>query len=186
MTRIRLLRLFAALAVLAVTAFTSASAVASTFAPNQLATTGLPPGKFLLIGDVARPQILDVAGLRAPTLPSHTITVTFKSGSGPQTHTYAGPLLLDVLAQAGPQFDPAIKNDKLRHFISVGASDGYRALVAYGEIDPGFENKEVLLATSEDGRQMDADGPRLVVPGDISGGRYVTNVVRVFLQKPPL
>ncbi|MGH3686023.1 MAG: hypothetical protein ACRDRU_21865 [Pseudonocardiaceae bacterium] len=91
-----------------------------------------------------------------------------------------------MLAQAGPRFDPAIKNDKLRHFISVGASDNYQALVAYGEIDPSFENKDVLLATSEDGRSLATDGPRLVVPGDIAGGRYVTNVVRVFFAKPPL
>jgi hypothetical protein len=148
MIRLRLLRLFAAVAVLAFTAF--ASAVASTAAPSQLPTVGLPPGKFLLIGDVAKPQILDVAALQAR--PSRTITVTFKAGSSTETHTYVGPRLVDVLAKAGPQFDPTIKNDKLRHFISVGASDGYRALVAYGEIDLNFENKDVLLATSEDGR----------------------------------
>ncbi len=185
MIRARLPRLLAAVAVLALTIFTTASAVASTSASSQLPALGLPPGKFLLIGDVARPQILDVAGLRA--LPSRTITVTFKAGSGTQTHTYVGPLLLDVLAQAGPpKFDPAIKNDKLRHFISVSATDDYRVLVAYGEIDPSFENKTVLLATSEDGHPLDADGPRLVVPGDIAGGRYVSNVNRVFLEKPPL
>jgi hypothetical protein len=90
-----------------------------------------------------------------------------------------------VLALATPQFDLSIKNDKLRHFVSVSATDEYRALVAYGEIDPNFENKDVLLATSEDGRPLDTEGPRLVVPGDIAGGRYVTNVNRVFLQKPP-
>ena len=54
-----------------------------------------------------------------------------------------------------------------------------------GEIDPGFENKEVLLATSQDGNPLDSAGPRLVVPGDISGRRYVSNVNRVFLEKPP-
>lgn len=91
-----------------------------------------------------------------------------------------------MLAQAGPLFDSTIKNDQLRHYVSVSATDGYRALVAYGEIDPGFENKDVLLATSEDGRSLATDGPRLVVPGDISGGRYVSNVNRVFLEKPPL
>jgi hypothetical protein len=180
--RLRLLRLCAAVAVLTLTAFTGASA--SAFAPHQLPTFGLPPGTFLLIGDVARPQILDVAALQA--MPTRTITVTFKAGNGTQTHTYVGPRLVDVLAQAGPRFDPAIKNDKLRHFISVGASDNYQALVAYGEIDPSFKNKDVLLATSEDGRSLATDGPRLVVPGDIAGGRYVTNVVRVFLEKPPL
>jgi hypothetical protein len=184
MIRLRLFRLFAAVAVLALTAFTTASAVASTSATNQLPTIGLPPGKVLLIGDVAHPQILDVAGLRA--LPSRTITVTFKAGNGTQTHTYVGPLLLDVLTQAAPQFDPAIKNDKLRHYISASATDNYRALVAYGEIDPSFENTAVLLATSEDGHPLDTEGPRLVVPGDIAGGRYVSNVNRVFLEKPPL
>ncbi|MGH3917589.1 MAG: molybdopterin-dependent oxidoreductase [Pseudonocardiaceae bacterium] len=184
MIRIRLVRLLAAGAVLVLTAFTGASAVASTSSLNQPHSLGLPAGKFLLIGAVARPQILSVDDLEA--MPSRTIEVTFRSGSGAETHTYTGPLLFDVLTKAGPRFDPAIKNDKLRHFISFNASDNYRALVAWGEIDPNFENKDVLLATSEDGRSLAAEGPRLVVPGDIAGGRYVTAVVRVFLQKPPL
>lgn len=174
-------------AVLAIAGLTGTVAGADTTpssSPNQQFATALPAGKFLLIGDVVRPQILDVAALG--TLPSKTVDVTFKAGSGTQHHVYTGPLLIDVLAQASPRFDPAIKNDKLRHFISVSASDGYRALVAYGEIDPGFENKDVLLATAEDGRSLATDGPRLVVPGDTSGGRYVSNVVRVFLEKPPL
>ena len=186
MIRLRILRLFAALAVLGVTAFASAGAVASTSAPNVPPLTGLPAGKFLVIGDVAHPAILEVAALQNPSLTQHTETVTFKAGNGTQQHTYVGPLLLDVLNQAGPLFDPTIKNDKLRHYVSVSATDGYRALVAWGEIDPGFENKEVLLATTEDGRSLATDGPRLVVPGDISGGRYVSNVNRVFLEKPPL
>ncbi|MGH8929436.1 MAG: hypothetical protein ACRDZO_02055 [Egibacteraceae bacterium] len=36
-----------------------------------------------------------------------------------------------------------------------------------------------MLAVSEDGRGLDAEGPRLVVPGDVKGGRYVTNVIRI-------
>ncbi|MGH3719501.1 MAG: hypothetical protein ACRDRI_11830 [Pseudonocardiaceae bacterium] len=186
MIRLRLLSLLAA-AALAVAALTGSVAVADTSAatsPNQQFSIGLPAGRFLLIGDVARPRFLDVAGLRA--MPSKTVDVTFKGPRGSEHHVYVGPLLVNVIAQSGPQFDPAIKNDKLRHFVSVSATDGYRALVAYGEIDPNFEGKDVLLATSEDGRPLDADGPRLVVPGDISGGRYVTNVNRVFLGKPSL
>jgi hypothetical protein len=139
-------------------------------------------GSFVVAGAVAHRLRLDVADLRG--LPSRTVEVTFKSGSGVEHHVYVGPRLLDVLATAGPTFDPAIKNDKLRYFVSVSASDGYRALVAYCEIDPSFEAKDVLLATSEDGRSLAADGPRLVVPGDIAGGRYVTNIIRVSLGKP--
>ncbi|MGH3695453.1 MAG: molybdopterin-dependent oxidoreductase [Pseudonocardiaceae bacterium] len=137
-----------------------------------------------MIGAVSRPQILSVADLEK--LPQRTVEVTFQARGGTEKHTYTGPLLFDVLTQAGPRFDPEIRNDKLRHFISFSASDDYRVLVAWGEIDPGNESKEVLLATTEDGRSLAADGPRLVVPGDISGGRYIFNIVRVFLQKPPL
>jgi hypothetical protein len=62
-------------------------------------------------------------------------------------------------------------------------SDGYQALVAYGEIDPGFGAKEVLLAISQDDVSLADAGPRLVVPGDKRGGRYVSNVVRVRLDR---
>ena len=65
----------------------------------------------------------------------------------------------------------------------AAASDGYQAIVAWGEIDRGFENKEVLLAVTEDGRPLDDEGPRLVVPGDIRGGRYVTGVTRIRLER---
>ncbi|HEX2301523.1 MAG TPA: molybdopterin-dependent oxidoreductase [Pseudonocardiaceae bacterium] len=140
------------------------------------------PGSFEVTGNVAHRLRLGVAGLQA--LPSRTVEVTFQSGTGVQRHVYTGPRLFDVLALAGARFDPQIKSDKLRHFVSVTASDGYRALVAYGEIDPDFEGKDVLLATTEDGRSLAAEGPRLVVPGDSHGGRYVTGVVRVFLQMP--
>jgi hypothetical protein len=80
--------------------------------------------------------------------------------------------------------DPAIKNDKLRNYVSVTASDAYQALVAYGEIDPSFENKQVLLAVTQDGASLAGEGPRLVVPGDTAGGRYVTGVVQVRIDKP--
>jgi hypothetical protein len=41
-----------------------------------------------------------------------------------------------------------------------------------------------LLATTQDGVSLADQGPRLVVPGDIAGGRYVTGVVRVRIDKP--
>jgi hypothetical protein len=139
------------------------------------------PGSVGVVGDVANPLVIDAAILDA--LPQHTVNVSFTAGGGgPVPHTFTGPLLLDMLAAAGPKFDPAIKNDRLRHFISVTASDGYRALVGYGEIDPAFENKQILLATTQDASPT-AGGPRLAVPGDTAGGRYVTGVVQVYLDK---
>ena len=131
-------------------------------------------------GDVQLKLKLTVADLAA-IQPQQSLTVTFLSGSTPQTHTYTGPRLIDVLNRAVPEFDPAIKNDNLRHFVAVTGSDGYKVVVAWGEFDPNFEAKNILLAVTEDGASLATAGPRLVVPGDSRGGRYVTNVVTVRL-----
>jgi hypothetical protein len=53
---------------------------------------------------------------------------------------------------ATPGFDPNVKNDALAHVVTATGSDGYRATVAWGELDPNFEGKEILVATFEDGQ----------------------------------
>jgi Oxidoreductase molybdopterin binding domain len=140
-------------------------------------------GSFVVTGNVQHRLRLNVADLAAMAN-QQTVEVTYHAGTGDEHRVFTGPLLLDVLAKAGPSFDPAIKNDKLRHYISVTASDAYQGLVAYGELDPSFENKKVLLAVTQDGASLADQGPRLVVPGDAAGGRYVTGVVKVKLDKP--
>lgn len=132
---------------------------------------------FKIGGQVDERVRLRVDDLRS--LPAQTVTVSFSSGSGSQTHTYTGPLLTDVLALAKPSLDPDVKNDALRFYASAIGSDGYAAIVSFGEIDAGFGARQVLLAYDEDGTDLCEAGPRLVVPGDIKGGRYVSNVVRV-------
>jgi hypothetical protein len=141
----------------------------------------LPLGDFLVNGKVADPLHLTVADLAS--LPIQTLTVSFKAGTQTETHTYTGPLLLDVVNLAQPNFNARVKNDKLRFYVSAMGADGYKVIVAWGEIDPGFENKQVLLAITEDGRSLETEGPRLVVPGDDHGGRYVTNVVRIHVDR---
>jgi hypothetical protein len=143
----------------------------------------LPPGSFLILGKLDNRAALSVAELRALPIPMQTLTVTFLAGSTPQQHTYVGPLLYDLMNHFGPKFDPDVKNDRLRFHVSATGSDEYQAIVAWGELDPGFGNKQILLAVSEDGIPLDNDGPRLVVPGDIHGGRYVSNVVAVRLER---
>jgi Oxidoreductase molybdopterin binding domain len=128
-------------------------------------------------GHVANPLRLHVDDLRS--YPVHTADVTFQSGSGTQSHHYVGALLTDVLATAQPTYNPAVKNDLLRFYAQAIGSDDYAAIVAFGEIDPGFGAKQVLLAYQEDSTDLCSAGPRLVVPGDIKGGRYVSNVVTI-------
>ena len=66
------------------------------------------------------------------------------------------------------------KNDQLAFAVLATGADGYAALVSYGEIAPDFGNRGVLLATTG---QHALARPRLVVPGDGKGGRYVSDVV---------
>lgn len=76
--------------------------------------------------------------------------------------------------------DPSIKNDLLRYGVVATGSDGYRAFVAMGEIDPAFGNQPDLIAYSDTGGQLGPGGSdgalRLIVPGDVAGGRYVSNL----------
>jgi hypothetical protein len=135
-----------------------------------------PPVTFQVNGDVNNPSTQTVADLAK--LPQHKVRVKFLSGKV-ERHTYRGRYLYDVVNQAQPDFDPDIKNDKLRFYVAATGSDGYAAIVSWGEIDPDFAGRKVLLAVSEDGRSLAADGPRLVVPRDRHGGRYVSNVVSI-------
>ncbi|GAA3194678.1 hypothetical protein [Actinocorallia longicatena] len=141
-------------------------AVLALLAPSASAVVRHPaqPGKVVVTGEIAHRRALNFADLRA--LPQHTCT---------------GPLLLDVAGAVKPRFDAAVKNDQLRFFVAATASDGYRAIVSWAEIDPGFAGTPVLLAVSEDGATLDQTGPRLVVPGDVKGGRYVSAVTRLHI-----
>lgn len=152
-------------------------------APAQAATSArLPAGQILLLGRIARPLRLSVADL-ATKYPQHTQTVTFSSGSGQQTRTYTGPLLYDVLQAAKPSLRAEVKNDALRYAVVVHASDGYESVVSWGEIDPGFAHTQALLAVTEDGRSLAAEGPRLTAPNDTKGGRYVSGITSVVLAR---
>ncbi len=114
-----------------------------------------------------------------------TQSVTFTSGSGPQSRTYTGATLWSVLGDAGITLDGTKKNDGLNRYVLATGSDGYRVAFGLGEINPEFGNKASLVAYGETangtpGPLASADGPfRVTAPGDLKGGRYVSNLVRL-------
>jgi hypothetical protein len=133
-----------------------------------------------LTGDVEHPQVLTVAGLRE--LPQHVVEAGFECGRrGVRRHVFEGVLLLDVVTAAGPGFDSVIAKDRVRFLLAVTGRDGHCAVVSWGEIDPRYGGGGVLVATSMDGRLLDEDGPHLVVPRDVAGGRYVSRIVSIWV-----
>lgn len=118
------------------------AAPAATAAPTPPAVGA---SAFVVDGRVSQPLTLTVRDLRED-FAGRRVLVSFISGEDRERHLYRGVLLIDVLDAAQPSFDPARKNDALRHSVLVTATDDYQAVVAWGEIDPGFEGKNVLLA----------------------------------------
>ena len=142
----------------------------------------VPVGSVMVDGSVARPTLFSLADLAA--LPSHSINLTFNSTrTGIQHHLEAGPLLIDVLAKVGPRFDTKVKQGQLRDFVVITGADGYETVLSYGEIAPTFGNRQALLSLKEDGVVLAA--PRLVIPGDVLGGRDVSQTVHVELASAP-
>lgn len=158
------------------------SASPSASAPSS--TTGslapLKPGEVRVAGRVDKPYTVTLAELRA--LPQTSVSVEFTSAKGQQKHTYQGVLLHEVLKNAQPRFDASKKNGSLRGVVAATGGGDYRAVFAWAELDPGFAKSQVLLAVSEDGSPFeDASGPRLVVPQDTKGGRYVSELNQLWV-----
>jgi DMSO/TMAO reductase YedYZ molybdopterin-dependent catalytic subunit len=144
---------------------------------QSLADAG-PLAEVALTGDVARPARLTVAGLRR--WPQRRVRVGFECAtSGAQRHRFEGPLLYDVLSDAGPGFDPVRRKDRLRFLIAVAGADGHHALLTWTEIDPDFARAPVLLAVRVDGTPLDRTGPQLVLPQDRCGARYVSGITSI-------
>ncbi|MGW5369254.1 molybdopterin-dependent oxidoreductase [Streptomyces sp. NPDC004009] len=131
-----------------------------------------------LTGDLSRPARLTVPDLLG--LPQHRVAVSFECAtSGVQHHRFSGPRLHDVLAGAGPSFDPVRRKDRLRFLIAVTGKDGHHAVLSWAEIDPDFAGAAVLLAVTVDGTPLDALGPQLVLPQDRCGARHVSGITAI-------
>lgn len=150
---------------------------------NSPATT--PPAAtptLALAGDVAAPGTLTLAQIQA--LPATTQTVSFSSGSGPQTHTYIGASVWTLLNQAGIAVNANVHNDIVGKYVVATGNDGYRAVFAMGELSPDFGNRgnQVAYAEAINGARvaLSSDGPmRVTAPGDAKGGRYISGIVKL-------
>jgi len=149
------------------------------------APAGGPSSAVTITGIVSATTTLTVADLQK--LPAITVKVTLRTDSGTQgTYTYTGALLYTVLQQAGLVPNSSFKNDLLRQFVTVGATDNYQATLSLAEINPDYGHQQVILAYARDGKPLAADegAIRLIVPGDTLAGRWVSNVNSIVVGAP--
>jgi molybdate transport system substrate-binding protein len=115
------------------------------------------------------------------------VDVSYLSGEDTVSASFTGVYLRDILDSTQVNLNADVKNDKLSLYIVATGSDGYQAIIAYGEIDPDFANQPILVAYEQDGKAIaDTQGAiRLIVPGDKHGGRYVSGLVSLDVRDAP-
>lgn len=124
-------------------------------------------------GAVRRPGTFDLAALKA--LPAVTRTV----GADIYVGASLWHLLDTTLGLAAGQ--------PLGMYVVASGSDGQKAVVSIGEIDPAAGNQPVLVAYQVNGVPIDVDGfARLVVPNDSRKSRHVSSLMalEVFVARP--
>jgi hypothetical protein len=144
-------------------------AVADEPAPNNQPV----PGTVSVFGDVRNPTAFTLDAIR--DLPTQTEAVTYATQSGPQSHSYTGCPLDAVISATDPEVDAAAKHPSLTIAILATGADGYS--VAWAEVSPTSTPKPALVAYIEDDEPLDQ--PRLVVPGDLDGARYVNDLIEL-------
>lgn len=112
----------------------------------------------------------------------HT-SVTFHNAHANADEAYSGVRLADLLAKLGAPLGSALRGKALASYIVATGSDGYKAVLALGEVDPSFHPGEVLVTDAMDGKPLDAHaGPfKLVVTEDKRPARSVRNLVSIEL-----
>jgi hypothetical protein len=78
--------------------------------------------------------------------------------------------------------DPAVHIDQLNQLVVATGSDGYRVVYSLGELSPTFGARPSIVAYAETiggvSQGLGDDGfARTTAPGDLRGGRYVSNLV---------
>jgi hypothetical protein len=129
-------------------------------AQNPTPTT--PPAGAVTIEDGPFTRTLSASQLAA--LPSRTLNGSFLAGTASQNHTEVG--------RRSQTCSPRRTSD-LNTWVAAVGSDGYVATVTPAEAFVG--GRPLQISLNEDGQALAQ--PRLVVDGDVKGGRYVSDVV---------
>jgi hypothetical protein len=113
----------------------------------------------------------------------HT-SVTLHSAHTNADETYSGIRLADLLGKMGIPLGSDLRGRALANYIVATGSDGYKAVLALGEVDPSFHPGEVIVADTMEGKPLDAySGPfKLVVTEDKRAARSVRNLTTIELK----
>ena len=100
---------------------------------------------------------------------------------------YEGVLLRELLAKVKAPAGEQLRGADMADYVDVMGSDRYHAVFALAELDSAFQDNQVLLAITSDGKPLPANvGPmRLVAPQDKRPARSVRMVTTITLRRAP-
>lgn len=132
---------------------------------------------FVVNGQVKTVGTFDVAALRQLVTAGTVQEATMTENS----NTYKGVALLDLLNSAGVGLKTSSrKNPTISMYAVATGSDGYRAIVSLGEINPDLGNKPAIVAYEQNGAALTNSGAlRLVIPREVKQGRLVSNLIEI-------
>jgi DMSO/TMAO reductase YedYZ molybdopterin-dependent catalytic subunit len=138
--------------------------------------------KLTITGTVKSVLTLDIDALKTHKAQSLSVKFTEESGA---THTYKGPLVLDLLKEAGGEGN-AGRDLPIRYVVATGAN-GQKTVLSWGEIDPIFVGTKAIVAYEQDGADMKGEQSpgRLVLPLDKSGARSMYGLTQLEVRTVP-
>lgn len=161
---------------------------------EQIDCSGGRSEQFELGGQVVNSRTFNLSDLQS--FPATEVNANFRTMQGQDNRTYVGVPLWNLIQAVGglkPNPDPTVRNNFLRQYIVIEATDCYQIVLAVGEIQPNFEGKNVIVAyatkdDSSDDPQLLGDDlgfARLIVPGDQAGGRNIFYIRRIKVLSAP-
>jgi DMSO/TMAO reductase YedYZ molybdopterin-dependent catalytic subunit len=96
--------------------------------------------------------------------------------------TWEGVPLIEILRKAGAPVDERLRGRNAAAYVVVKAQDGYRAVYALAEVDPGFSpERRILVADKVDGKPLGGSmgNLRIANQGEGKFARWVRQVVEL-------
>jgi DMSO/TMAO reductase YedYZ molybdopterin-dependent catalytic subunit len=135
------------------------------------------PSEVKIGGMVTTPFVVTAEDLKK--MPRKTISV--ENAHAKKTEVYEGVLLAALLLKAGVPHGEQLRGAAMTSYVLVEAADDYRVVFSLAELDSSFQDSDVLLADTMDGKPLTPDqGPfKLVVPQEKRPARWIKMVKSV-------
>lgn len=113
----------------------------------------------------------------------HTMITATEHGKPVQ---FEGVLLRDLLKAAGASMGDQLKGQNMPEYLYFSAKDGYHVTLALAEVEPAFQENQILVADASNGKPLSTEqGPfRLIVPEDKKPARWIRMLERIEVRMP--